>query len=87
MIPADVKAYLGDFPENDDLLDMLNPVHRPEINRLNHYNTHRGNLALSSCPGKKVRLSGPVKGRASISRDLDLDLDRMKSLGIAMIVW
>ncbi|CAG8791744.1 8004_t:CDS:2, partial [Gigaspora rosea] len=25
-----------------------------------------GNLALSSCPGKKVRLSGPVRGRATI---------------------
>jgi len=36
-----------------------------------------GRLALSSCPGKKVRLhSGPVNGRAAISRDLDMDFKR-----------
>ncbi|KAI9306438.1 protein-tyrosine phosphatase-like protein [Cunninghamella echinulata] len=45
-----------------------------------------GNLALSSCPGKKVRLSGPVRGRAAINRDLDLDFTRMKSFGITTLV-
>ncbi|GBB87214.1 hypothetical protein RclHR1_13650008 [Rhizophagus clarus] len=51
--------------------------------------THRtalGNLALSSCPGKKVRLNGPVRGRATIDRDLDLDFQRLKSLDISMVV-
>ncbi|ORZ10235.1 protein-tyrosine phosphatase-like protein [Absidia repens] len=45
-----------------------------------------GNLALSSCPGKKVRLTGPVRGRAAINRDLDLDFTRMRSFGITTIV-
>ncbi|CAG8687212.1 10841_t:CDS:2, partial [Ambispora leptoticha] len=45
-----------------------------------------GNLALSSCPGKKVRLTGPVRGRATINRDLDLDFQRLKTLGISVIV-
>ncbi|CAO3683082.1 unnamed protein product [Umbelopsis vinacea] len=46
-----------------------------------------GNLALSSCPGKKVRLSGPVRGRAAINRDLDLDFARLnRQFGITTIV-
>ncbi|KAH7908611.1 phosphatases II [Hygrophoropsis aurantiaca] len=45
-----------------------------------------GNLLLSSCPGKKVRLSGPVKGRGTVCRDLGLDLRRIKDLGVRCIV-
>ncbi|KAF5373887.1 hypothetical protein D9758_000798 [Tetrapyrgos nigripes] len=45
-----------------------------------------GNLLLSSCPGKKVRLQGPVKGRSGVCRDLDADLQRMKELGVGCIV-
>ncbi|OUM65410.1 hypothetical protein PIROE2DRAFT_41708, partial [Piromyces sp. E2] len=46
-----------------------------------------GRLALSSCPGKKVRLhSGPVNGRAAISRDLDMDFKRLKSFNISAII-
>ncbi|CAI2172159.1 2747_t:CDS:2 [Funneliformis geosporum] len=55
------------------------------VSRSTHYSM-LGNLALSSCPGKKVRLSGPVRGRATIDRDLDLDFQRLKSLDISMIV-
>ncbi|KAJ3409833.1 hypothetical protein HDV05_004186 [Chytridiales sp. JEL 0842] len=48
--------------------------------------TH-GNFALSSCPGKKVRLqSGPVNGRAMINRDLDHDFARLSALGIKAVV-
>ncbi|KAK3816245.1 MAG: protein-tyrosine phosphatase-like protein [Benniella sp.] len=46
----------------------------------------RGNLGLSSCPGKKVRLDGPVNGRATIVRDLDLDFDRLQKLGFTRVV-
>ncbi|KAG0213802.1 hypothetical protein BGX31_001192, partial [Mortierella sp. GBA43] len=46
----------------------------------------RGNLGLSSCPGKKVRLDGPVNGRAKIVRDLDLDFDRLQKLGFTRVV-
>jgi hypothetical protein len=47
----------------------------------------RGNLGLSSCPGKKVRLDGPVNGRAKIVRDLDMDFDRLHRLGFTRVVW
>ncbi|TPX38263.1 hypothetical protein SmJEL517_g00051 [Synchytrium microbalum] len=48
---------------------------------------HQGNFAMSSCPGKKVRLdSGPVNGRAVINRDLDADFARMASLDIRTVV-
>ncbi|KAF8557958.1 phosphatases II [Imleria badia] len=47
-----------------------------------------GNLLLSSCPGKKVRLSGPIRrgGRSAVCRDLDTDLRRMKLLGARCVV-
>ncbi|QRW08081.1 Dual specificity phosphatase, catalytic domain [Ceratobasidium sp. AG-Ba] len=45
-----------------------------------------GNLYMSSCPGKKVRLNGPVKGRGAICRDLGVDLARIKSIGVDLIV-
>ncbi|EGN99639.1 hypothetical protein SERLA73DRAFT_52088, partial [Serpula lacrymans var. lacrymans S7.3] len=45
-----------------------------------------GNLYLSSCPGKKVRLNGPVKGRSAVCRDLEIDLRRMKDLGVRCVV-
>lgn len=46
-----------------------------------------GNLLLSSCPGKKVRLTGPVNGRSAVCRDLQQDLRRMKDLGVGCLVW
>ncbi|EPQ57374.1 phosphotyrosine protein phosphatases II [Gloeophyllum trabeum ATCC 11539] len=45
-----------------------------------------GNLYLSSCPGKKVRLDGPVKGRGSVCRDLRSDLQRIKDLGVGCVI-
>ncbi|KAG7446403.1 phosphatases II [Guyanagaster necrorhizus] len=45
-----------------------------------------GNLLLSSCPGKKVRLQGPVRGRSGVCRNLETDLLRMKELGVGCIV-
>jgi len=47
----------------------------------------RGNLGLSSCPGKKVRLDGPINGRAKIVRDLDMDFDRLHKLGFTRVIW
>ena len=42
-----------------------------------------GNLLLSSCPGKKVRLTAPIPvgGRSAICRDVRTDLLRMKETG------
>ncbi|TBU22851.1 phosphatases II [Dichomitus squalens] len=45
-----------------------------------------GNLYMSSCPGKKVRLDGPVRGRNTVCRDLRSDLSRIKNVGAACIV-
>ncbi|KAJ7675087.1 protein-tyrosine phosphatase-like protein [Mycena rosella] len=45
-----------------------------------------GNIFLSSCPGKKVRLHGPVKGRSGVCRDLHADMRRMKDLGVGCVV-
>ncbi|KAH9940524.1 phosphatases II [Epithele typhae] len=45
-----------------------------------------GNLYMSSCPGKKVRLDGPVRGRNTVCRDLPSDLTRIKGVGVSCIV-
>lgn len=45
-----------------------------------------GNFFLSSCPGKKVRLGGPVRGRGAVCRDLGVDLQRFKDLGVGTLV-
>lgn len=93
VIPPDVLHYLSttDFPNDFDLYDFMNPyVKEIFINSnaiLQPVKKIRGNLCLSSCPGKKVRLSGPVRGRATIDRDLDLDFERMRMFGITTLVW
>ncbi|KAI0745117.1 protein-tyrosine phosphatase-like protein [Earliella scabrosa] len=45
-----------------------------------------GNLYMSSCPGKKVRLDGPVRGRNTVCRDLRTDLSRIKDVGVVCII-
>ncbi|KAL0084847.1 protein-tyrosine phosphatase-like protein [Phycomyces blakesleeanus] len=86
MIPLEALTYLSisPLPPNLDLNDLasfpslvIEPTEPTAI---------WGNMALSSCPGKKVRLSGPVRGRAAINRDLDLDFERMASFNITAIV-
>lgn len=49
--------------------------------------TNLGNLLLSSCPGKRLRMDGPVKGRGPVCRDLATDMRRIKSAGTEAIVW
>ena len=56
------------------------PLHKPPVQRL-------GNFFLSSCPGKKVRLQGPVKGRGTICRDVRADLARVRDLGVKCVIW
>lgn len=93
IIPPEVLTFLSqsEFPANLDLYDFLNLTVREHYLHLTPKQQvarpRKGNLCLSSCPGKKVRLSGPVRGRAAINRDLDLDFKRMKSFGITMLVW
>lgn len=45
-----------------------------------------GNLLLSSCPGKKVRLEGPLHGRATVCRSLRADLERFREIDVRAIV-
>lgn len=56
-----------------DLQSLLHPPHLVDSK-----SPKLGNLLLSSCPGKKVRLTGPlpVGGRTGICRDLRTDLER-----------
>jgi hypothetical protein len=49
--------------------------------------TRLGNLLLSSCPGKRLRMDGPVKGRGPVCRDLRADMRRIKGEGVGAIVW
>ncbi|KAI8072129.1 protein-tyrosine phosphatase-like protein [Gilbertella persicaria] len=92
IIPSDVLGFLSvsNFPNDLDLLDFLDPIVREDYIKCIQQQVQgqklRGNLCLSSCPGKKVRLTGPIRGRAAINRDLDLDFKRMKSFGITMVV-
>lgn len=46
-----------------------------------------GNLLLSSCPGKRLRMGGPVKGRGPVCRDLKTDLRRIRDEGVGCLVW
>lgn len=97
VVPSEYLSLLSccDLPDDIDLYDLTDPAielqlatHLAKTQQLHEQPLHSlGNLALSSCPGKKVRLSGPVRGRAAINRDLDLDFARMRSFGITAIVW
>jgi hypothetical protein len=49
--------------------------------------TNLGNLLLSSCPGKRLRMDGPVKGRGPVCRDVATDMRRIKNGGTDAIVW
>nr|ADE10061.1 PTPc [Tremella fuciformis] len=48
--------------------------------------TALGNLLLSSCPGKRLRMEGPVRGRGPVCRDLSTDLRRIKNEGVGCLV-
>ncbi|CAG8432747.1 7074_t:CDS:2 [Diversispora eburnea] len=88
MEPLPETIDLFDIYTNDSLYQYYyyEPAERLVQNPQHSRPTNYGNLALSSCPGKKVRLNGPVRGRASIDRDLDLDFQRLKSLDISVII-
>jgi hypothetical protein len=73
---------LGDQPSPFHQLEELVRQRRPA-----DQGPSVGNLLLSSCPGKKVRLAGPVKGRGAICRDLETDLRRIRDEGVGCIVW
>ncbi|KAL7418272.1 hypothetical protein Q5752_006728 [Cryptotrichosporon argae] len=45
-----------------------------------------GNVLLSSCPGKRLRMDGPVKGRGPVNRDLRTDLRRIRGEGVGCLV-
>ncbi|TPX45140.1 hypothetical protein SeMB42_g01588 [Synchytrium endobioticum] len=78
------NAHLTSVSMDNGLLMLLKAAGHSEAVCTLH---KQGNLALSSCPGKKVRLdTGPINGRASIDRDLDKDFARMASLDIRTVV-
>lgn len=57
-----------------------NPYQGPRVPTL-------GNLLLSSCPGKRLRMEGPSKGRGPVCRDISTDLKRIKGEGVGCLVW
>ncbi|CDH58064.1 phosphatases ii [Lichtheimia corymbifera JMRC:FSU:9682] len=97
IVPDEYLPFLSlcELPDDIDLYDLTDPCLEqqltPQLAQAQHATDQVsrpviGNLALSSCPGKKVRLTGPTRGRAAINRDLDLDFSRMKSFGITTLV-
>ncbi|KAF8972953.1 protein-tyrosine phosphatase-like protein [Flammula alnicola] len=84
----DISASLPLFPRTSSMLptwispDIIIPHQTPRSAPAFTI----GNLFLSSCPGKKVRLDGPIKGRSGVCRDLETDMKRMKELGVGCIV-
>ncbi|KAJ3305668.1 hypothetical protein HDU76_004974, partial [Blyttiomyces sp. JEL0837] len=78
-----MEAGLVDEEETPAPVQMVMDVNNEDVSR----NRPHGNLALSSCPGKKVRLNtGPVNGRAAINRDLAVDFERLASFQIRTVV-
>ncbi|KAG2153926.1 hypothetical protein DEU56DRAFT_771888 [Suillus clintonianus] len=76
----------GCTPQNAKLR-ASSALHRPTSNNHGIKRSFKlGNLMLSSCPGKKVRLAGPVRGRSAVCRDLDTDLRRIAGVGARCIV-
>ncbi|KAG8964577.1 hypothetical protein FRC03_001607 [Tulasnella sp. 419] len=81
------SLFEGDIKPCTKLVTLGTDLDAPVINpRMTSDQLRIGNLFLSSCPGKKVRLSGPVKGRGTISRSLSMDLSRIRSLGVGLII-
>ncbi|TFK25482.1 phosphatases II [Coprinopsis marcescibilis] len=67
--------------------DHLPTTFPPPLPIMEPNHTSLGNMFMSSCPGKKVRLTGTTfNGRSAVCRDLDTDLLRMKELGVGCIV-
>ena len=58
-----------------------------QIAQMSNHAQNVGNLLLSSCPGKRLRMGGPVKGRGPVCRDLYTDLLRIKSEGVGCLIW
>ncbi|EPT02684.1 phosphatases II [Fomitopsis schrenkii] len=79
-------SYPGLEATLDTSLLFTSTTDRPPVPTLTPEPRSLGNMYLSSCPGKKVRLSGPVKGKCGVCRDLRMDLQRIKDFGVACIV-
>ncbi|KAG1745369.1 uncharacterized protein EDB91DRAFT_1345701 [Suillus paluster] len=73
-------------PQNATKLRSSSAVLRPTSSHGTKRSFKLGNLMLSSCPGKKVRLTGPVRGRSAVCRDLDADLRRIREAGARCVV-
>lgn len=83
---VDVPSMLLAFAPSASATHSLpsSPI-RPELN-IDTRCRRLGNLLLSSCPGKRLRMEGPVKGRAPVCRDLETDLRRIKNEGVGCLV-
>ncbi|KAG0266413.1 hypothetical protein DFQ27_009789 [Actinomortierella ambigua] len=87
-LPKGVRD-LNDLADRERLPDLMTPSLEEALARAQQRYPNwrpRGNMGLCSCPGKKVRLDGPVNGRAKIERDLDLDFARLQQLGCKRVI-
>ncbi|TBU40914.1 phosphatases II [Dichomitus squalens] len=84
LIPSALKAVFPPLKQASPASNMDIPPALPIPSNINM--RLLGNLYMSSCPGKKVRLDGPVRGRNTVCRDLRSDLSRIKNVGAACIV-
>ena len=84
---VDVPSLLLSFipPQVQDQAPMVPPPVPAPAPSMGH--AQIGNLLLSSCPGKRLRMEGPVKGRGPVCRDLETDLKRIKNEGVGCLVW
>ncbi|KAJ7755692.1 protein-tyrosine phosphatase-like protein [Mycena maculata] len=89
-IDTDVAPSLPTFHPNSSILSLSDPALDEKANSIPYPPPEPpftiGNIFLSSCPGKKVRLQGPVKGRSGVCRDLHADLRRVKDLGVGCLI-
>lgn len=82
---ASEAGLVATTPTNGGQKTLISNLYRPRNGT--RQPTRLGNLLLSSCPGKRLRMDGPVKGRGPVCRDLRADMRRIKGEGVGAIVW
>lgn len=82
---ASEAGLVATTPTNGGQKALISNLYRPRNGV--RQSTRLGNLLLSSCPGKRLRMDGPVKGRGPVCRDLRADMRRIKGEGVGAIVW
>ena len=87
-VPSLLLSFIPPAPNPELAPSSMQSVFRQQqIAQQSSHVQNLGNLLLSSCPGKRLRMGGPVKGRGPVCRDLCTDLRRIKSEGVGCLIW